>query len=400
MTGTLLRPPEFQPNGGSVGGPSDDLFPDAEGEAAVPAHTTGILPAQEIRALVRNREIQATAKIDEEQIQPASLDLRLGRVAYRIPASFLPGVGASVMGRIRDFAMHQIDLMEGAVLERGCVYIVQLMEFLSLRGGLSATANPKSSTGRLDIFTRLIADRATVFDQVPAGYKGHLYVEIAPRTFSVVVRMGTRLNQLRLQRGNPPTSDQAIRRLHKSVPLVDSEPGKEVIDRGLAVTVDLAGGAAALVGYHARRHTDLIDLAKVNHYDWRDFWEPVHTDRRRTVILNPGDFYILASKEAVTVPPDHAAEMRAYDTQVGEFRVHYAGFFDPGFGYADCAGAGSRAVLEIRSFEVPFVLSDGQLVGRLVYDRLTAVPDKLYGPDIGSSYQRQGLNLAKQFRRT
>lgn len=380
-----------------MGEENSNLFPsDAE---APPAHSTGILPAQDIRAMVRTHEIQAAADIGEEQIQPASLDLRLGGVAYRVRASFLPGAGATVMDRIGEFEMHRMDLNEGAVLERGCVYIAPLMEALSLRGRLSATANPKSSTGRLDIFTRLIADGSTVFDQVPTGYKGPLYVEIAPRTFSVVVRKGTRLNQLRLQRGNPPTSDQAIRRLHRATPLVDTEPGKEVIDRGLAVTVDLKGDRDGLVGFRARHHADLIDLAKVDHYDWHDFWEPIHTESRGTVILNPGDFYILASKEAVTVPPDHAAEMRAYDTQVGEFRVHYAGFFDPGFGYDGCEGKGSRAVLEIRSFEVPFVLRDGQLVGRLVYERLTAVPDKLYGPDIGSSYQRQGLRLAKQFKR-
>jgi dCTP deaminase len=264
---------------------------------------------------------------------------------------------------------------------------------------VSGTANPKSSIGRLDIFTRLITDGATVFDQVAPGYKGPLYAEISPRTFSVVVHQGSRLSQLRLRRGSPSVSDTAMRRLHRLVPLVDAEPGTEDIDQGVGVTVDLGGDESGLVGYRARRYADLVDLAKVDHYPPRDYWEPVHADTRGGVILNPGDFYILASKEAVTVPPDHAAEMTPYDTRVGEFRVHYAGFFDPGFGYAGAGGAGSRAVLEIRSFEVPFVLRDGQMVGRLVYERLTAEPDKLYGRDIGSSYQRQGLALAKQFKR-
>jgi dCTP deaminase len=362
-------------------------------------HRSGILASQDIRDLLRIREIDASREIEENQIQPASLDLRLGDVAFRVRASFLPGPGSTVMDRIREFGMHQINLADGAVLERGCVYIVPLMESLCLRGRMSALANPKSSVGRLDIFTRLITDGAGLFDHVASGYNGPLYVEIAPRTFSVVVRTGTRLNQLRLQLGNPSASDAALRRLHKSVPLVDTEPGKEDIGSGIAVTVDLAGPDGASVGYRARRHTDLIDLGKVDHYDPGDFWEPIRTEPDRTIILNPGDFYILASKEAVTVPPDHAAEMRAFDTQVGEFRVHYAGFFDPGFGYAGCDGAGSRAVLEIRSFEVPFVLRDGQLVCRLVYERLTGVPDKLYGSTIGSSYQRQGLALAKQFKR-
>lgn len=371
----------------------------------VVSRQSGLLPSQEIRdLLLRTREIVASCEIEEDQIQPASLDLRLGDVAFRVRASFLPGPGSTVMDRIHDFGMHQISLAEGAVLERGCVYIIPLMESLSLRGRMAGLANPKSSVGRLDIFTRLITDGAVLFDHVPFGYKGPLYVEVAPRTFSVVVRAGSRLNQLRLQRGHRSASDTSLRRLHKSVRLVDTAPGKEDIDGGIAVTVDLAGNPTTgivgeNVGYRARRHTDLIDLGKIDHYDPRDFWQPLHAEADGTIVLNPGDFYILASKEAVTVPPDHAAEMRPYDTQVGEFRVHYAGFFDPGFGYAACAGAGSRAVLEIRSFEVPFVLRDGQLVGRLVYERLTGIPDKLYGPTIGSSYQRQGLALAKQFKR-
>jgi dCTP deaminase len=361
--------------------------------------STGILPSQEIRAMMQCREIEAATPIGEDQIQPASLDLRLGPVAYRVRAGFLPGAGTTVLDRIDDFSMHQVDLSAGAVLEKGCVYIVPLMERVNLRSRVSGTANPKSSIGRLDIFTRLITDGATVFDQVAPGYKGPLYAEISPRTFSVVVHQGSRLSQLRLRRGSPSISDTAMRRLHRLVPLVDAEPGKEDIDQGVGVTVDLRGDETGLVGYRARRYADLVDLAKVDHYPPRDYWEPVHADARGSVILNPGDFYILASREAVTVPPDHAAEMTPYDTRVGEFRVHYAGFFDPGFGYAGAGGAGSRAVLEIRSFEVPFVLRDGQMVGRLVYERLTAEPDKLYGRDIGSSYQRQGLALAKQFKR-
>lgn len=377
------------------------LFDNGENGAAQPARATGILPAQEIRAMIRAHEITAAADIGEDQIQPASLDLRLGRVAYRVRASFLPGSGASVLERLRAFGMHEIDLADGAVLERGCVYIVPLMESVALKSRMSALANPKSSIGRLDVFTRLITNHSTVFDQVAAGYKGPLYAEISPRTFSVVARQGSRLNQLRLQRGSPPATDTAMRRLHRATPLVAAGDAMADIDQGVAVTVDLAGpGGAGPVGYRARRHTDLIDLALVDHYRSEDYWEPVGADDTATLILNPGDFYILASKEAVTVPPDHAAEMRPYDTRVGEFRVHYAGFFDPGFGYAGSGGAGSRAVLEIRSFEVPFALRDGQLVGRLVYERLAAVPDKLYGATIGSSYQRQGLMLAKQFKRT
>ncbi|MCU0838289.1 MAG: 2'-deoxycytidine 5'-triphosphate deaminase [Rhodospirillales bacterium] len=388
-------------------GEEPGLFGEAGEAAAAARHATGLVPSQEIRAMIRGREIIAAADIGEEQIQPASLDLRLGPVAYRVRASFLPGPTATVMERIDAFGMHRIDLTDGAVLERGCVYIVPLKESLALKFRVAAIANPKSSTGRLDVFTRLITDRAAVFDHVQAGYRGPLYVEISPRTFSVVVREGTSLNQLRIRRGSPAPSDAALRRLHEEHRLVAAAADGVAagaadvdIDEGIAVTVDLDGGAdEGPVGWRARRHTELIDLARIDHYPTGEFWEPVRPDGHGTLVLNPGDFYILASKEAVAVPPDHAAEMRPYDTRVGEFRVHYAGFFDPGFGYAAAGGAGSRAVLEIRSFEVPFALRDGQLVGRLVYERLTAVPDKLYGQGIGSSYQRQGLALAKQFRR-
>lgn len=366
--------------------------------SANPLHTTGLLPSQEIRALIGAREIRAVQEIHEDQIQPASLDLRLASEAWRVRSSFLPGPGASVEGRLAAFGMHRVDLKQPAVLEKGCVYVVPLVESLALRSRTSGIANPKSSIGRLDVFTRLITDNSAVFDQVAPGYKGPMFAEISPRTFSIVVREGTSVSQLRLRRGSPPVSDTAIRRLHETVRLVDAGRGQADIDEGIAVTVDLRAKDGRPVGWRARRHADLIDLGRIDHYDPHEFWEPVHPDGRGAVVLNPGDFYILASKEAVTVPPDHAAEMRPYDTRVGEFRVHYAGFFDPGFGF-ERAGEGSRAVLEIRSFEVPFALRDGQLVGRLVYERLTAQPDKLYGAGIGSSYQRQGLQLAKQFRR-
>ncbi len=364
------------------------------------ARNSGLLPSQEIRALVTAGAIAGVEPIGEDQIQPASLDLRLDAVAHRVRASFLPGSGATVLQRIDEFGMHRFELGSGAVLEKGCVYIVPLMESLNLKGRLSGFANPKSSTGRLDVFTRLIADHGAVFDQVPAGYRGPLYAEISPRTFSIVVRRGSRLSQLRLRRGSAETGDSMLKRLQREVRVVDAAEGAADIDQGIAVTVDLSNGiGGGIVGWRARHHTGLIDLNLIDHYEVRDFWEPVRADTDGAVVLNPGDFYILASKEAVTVPPDHAAEMRAYDTRVGEFRVHYAGFFDPGFGFAATGGTGSRAVLEIRSFEVPFVLRDGQLVGRLVYERMTETPDKLYGTPIGSSYQRQSLALAKQFRR-
>ncbi len=371
--------------------------PVGESEAARRRH--GILPSQGIRALIGDRCVIAESPIGEDQVQPASLDLRLGRIAYRVRASFLPGEGVAVRDRIATLAMHQFDLSAGAVLEKGCVYIVPLMESTCLGRRLVGMANPKSSAGRLDIFTRLITDGAAEFDSVREGYKGPLYAEVSPRAFSVVVRAGDRLCQLRIRRGSPTASDSATRRLHEEVRLVDGAEAGADIARGIAFSVDLRGsGERALIGYRAKQHTDLIDISRIGHYDPLDFWEPIHAGREAFVLLNPGDFYILASREAVTVPPDHAAEMTPYDTRVGEFRVHYAGFFDPGFGFAGSGGAGSRGVLEVRSHEVPFVLEHGQVVGRLVYERLTEVPDKIYGTTIGSSYQRQGLRLAKQFR--
>ena len=339
------------------------------------------------------------------QLQPASIDLRLSERAYRVRASFLPGAASTVGDKIDAYQMHAVDLSQGAVLERGCVYIVPLMERLNLPARLTGMANPKSSTGRLDIFTRLITDYATAFDRVEAGYAGPLYAEIAPRTFSVLARKGDRLSQLRLRRGSRQYSDNETRRLHDRIPLAATGDGDEItIAGGVVLSIDLQGAdKSGLIGYRARHHTPLIDLSQANHYDAAEFWEPIHRGggeaMHDSLILNPDDFYILASREAVTIPPDHAAEMVPYDTLVGEFRVHYAGFFDPGFGYAGAGGAGTRAVLEVRSHDVPFLLEHGQTIGRLVYEPMTTKPDQVYGLAIGSNYQRQTLALAKQFKR-
>jgi dCTP deaminase len=362
-------------------------------------HSTGILPSQEIEYLIRaSKEIVALEAIEGEQIQPASLDLRLGSVAYRVRASFLPGRNARVQDRLADLEMHKMDISEGAVLERGCVYIVPLLEALALKKRTSAMGNPKSSTGRLDVFTRLITDYGTEFDRVREGYNGPLYAEVSPRTFSVLVRKGSRLNQIRIRRGNPPTGDDTLRRLQEEHQLVDSITAEE-IRNGVPVSMDLVGErSGGVIGYKAKGHTGLIDVDRVRHYDVHDFWEPVLAPRKGGLVLDPADFYILASRESVKVPPILAAEMVAYDALVGEFRVHYAGFFDPGFGDPKAGGQGSRAVLEVRSFELPFVIEHGQVVGRLVYERLTAPPAKLYGAGLKSSYQRQGIALSKHFK--
>lgn len=356
----------------------------------------GILPAQHLRALAATGALRADPAIREDQIQPASLDLRLGRRAWRVRASFLPGPTGTVADGIDRHAMHEINLTAGAVLERGCVYVAELAERVSLGPTVAGFANPKSSTGRLDVFARLIADRTAEFDRLPAGYAGALHVELAPRTFSILVRSDARLVQLRLREGRPRISDGALRALHERDALVDSDV---TIDDGLVFTVDALGRRPGdVVGYRARPHAGLVDVDRTAHYPREDFWEPVMARPGRGIVLNPDDFYILASKETVSVPPDHAAEMLPYDARVGEFRVHYAGFFDPGFGHGSADGGGSRAVLEVRAREVPFVVEDGQAVGRLVYEPLLEKPDKLYGRAIGSTYQAQGLRLGKQFR--
>jgi dCTP deaminase len=361
--------------------------------------STGTLPSQRIRAAVHDKTIAALEEIAEDQIQPASLDLRLGPVAYRVRASFLPGAGRDMEARLAQFNMHEIDLSPGAVLEQGCVYIVPLMEHVRLGYRTSGIASPKSSAGRLNLFTRVITDGGTEFDVVRSGYKGRLYAEISPRGFSILVRKGTRLVQLRIRSGNPRTSAKALRELRETRNVV-SVTADDSVARGYAITVDLRGkGPGSVIGYRAKRHTDVIDYDRVAHYDPADFWEPIPAAKDDGLILDPQDFYILASENTIAVPPEYAAEMAAYDTLYGEFRVHYAGFFDPGFGHEEEGGGGTRAVLEVRSHEVPFQVEHGQVVGRLVYERLTSRPDKLYGRTIGSSYQRQGLALAKQFRR-
>ena len=356
---------------------------------------TGVLPSQTIRAMIGSGAIRAAVAPDPAQVQPASLDLRLGPRAYRVRASFLAGEGRSVAARLPDFAMHDIDLGQGAVLEKGCVYLVPLMESLDLPPDIQAVANAKSSTGRLDLLTRTITDGGTEFDRVPAGYAGPLWAEICPRSFSVLVRPGMRLNQIRFRQGEARLSDADLARLHAASPLVD---GPAHIENGLAFSVDLATrGAGGRLGYRAKPHSGVIDLDRLGHYAPQDFWEDLRGDESR-IILDPGAFYILVSREAVSIPPDHAAEMAPYLAMVGEFRVHYAGFFDPGFGHAGAGGTGSRGVLEVRCHEAPFALEHGQVVGRLVYERMADVPDRLYGAGLASNYQGQGLKLSKHFR--
>ncbi|BAQ16304.1 2'-deoxycytidine 5'-triphosphate deaminase [Methyloceanibacter caenitepidi] len=385
--------------------PSGEAAPTGAADGASRALSrTGVLPSQALRALIAAGEVGGSTPIEEAQIQPASLDLRLGEVAYRIRASFLPGTKATVRDKLEGLTFHEIDLTKGAVLEAGCVYLVPLQEHLALRPTIAAFANPKSSTGRLDVFTRLIADYQESFDYVGEGYRGPLFAEICPRTFSVKVRTGTRLNQIRFRRRVSQQADEApgrigdkhLRAIHSDVGLVE---GEAAIRDGLNLRISLApvepGG---IVGYRARRYAGVIDMDNVGGYDVGQYWEAVYLGSDQRLVLDPQEFYILASKESVSVPPEYVAEMAPFDPMIGEYRVHYAGFFDPGFGYAAGKVPGAKAVLEVRSLDIPFIVEDGQIVGRLVYDRLTEIPETLYGQGIGSHYQAQGLKLSKHFR--
>lgn len=366
-------------------------------------HSNGVLSSQSIHELIRTGHILPEEPIAEEQIQPASIDLRLGSVAYRVQASFLPGPSSTVMKKMQTLLMNEIDLTRPVVLEKGCVYIIPLMERLNLPGGISAKANPRSTAGRLDLFTRLITDYGVEFERVAKGYKGSLYAEVVPRTFSIIVHEGTKLNQLRFMRGNPPTSDAKLMEVHKEEILVyvdEDRPSKPSINRGLQISVNLHGNDHLdIIGYKAKKNTPAIDFEKIDYYDPLEFWDLVLSPKMNGIILNPGDFYILGSKEKIRIPSTFAAEMIPFDPSLGEFRIHYAGFFDPGFGYGRNDIKGTPAVLEVRAHEVPFLIEDGQKVGRLIYIRLLEPPDKVYGTEIGSAYQRQILALSKQFKK-
>ncbi len=352
----------------------------------------GVLSAEMIAGLMQSGEI---AGADISRLQPASLDLTFGLRAWRVRASFLPSMERTVAARLQDgLAMQAMDLSADAVFERGCVYLVELNERLALGDELIGAANPKSSTGRIDVFVRLVTDYGAAFDEIPAGYIGPLYAEISPRSFSIMARADSSLNQLRLKQGTFRLDDEQLALLHSETRLVDHDAR---IDGGLGLSVSLSGDDQ-LIGWRARRHSALIDVDKIGVLDPHDFFEPIGPQKYGFIILDPDEFYILASKEALVIPPDYAAEMTPISPGLGEFRVHYAGFFDPGFGWSKDGGSnGSRAVLEVRSHDAPFVLEDGQLVAKLVYERMAARPEKLYGAGIQSNYQGQGLKLSKHF---
>ena len=355
---------------------------------------TGVLPSQFLRRMIIQKKILASNPIEDDQVQPSSIDLRLGSNAWRLQASFLPGEENTVKDQLKNMKMHKIDLSKGYIFEKNCVYLVRLQEALFLDEEIEAVSNTKSSIGRLDLLTRIITDYGTEFDRIPKAYKGPLYAEINPRSFSVLVQTGIRLNQIRFRRGKVTLSDDELRGVNNTIGFIEN---RSIIDGGVSFSVDLKGDGRNLVGYKAKAHTPLINLSKENYYPISDFWDPIYAGKGK-LILDPGAFYILVSKEQVTIPPDYAAEMAPYLAVIGEFRVHYAGFFDPGFGYKTNGGEGARGVLEVRCYEAPFALKDGQNIGRLIYERMIESPDILYGLELNSNYQGQQLKLSKHFR--
>jgi dCTP deaminase len=372
--------------------------------------TTGILSSQEIHELIHNQKIRSFAAIEPGQVQPASIDLRLGNVAYRVQASFLPSRTSRVKEKINDLKLAEIDLTKPTLLERGAVFVIPVLEQLALPFDVGGVANPKSTTGRLDIFTRLVTEggpdfeaHELQFEQVPKGYKGELYVQVVSRTFPIILQAGAKLNQLRFVRGKPPAAtDNALGRVEEGLMYYENgnAPAKVVLDQGLLMSIDLAGsGESSVVAYRAKRNAPAVDLSKSGAHDAAQFWDAIVAPQSKRLVLDPSDFYILASRERISIPSNWAAEMTQFDPSIGEFSVHYAGFFDPGFGYGSAGEIkGTKAVLEVRAHEVPILLEDAQVVGRLMYHKMASVPEKLYGQAIGSSYQQQGLALSKQFK--
>ena len=363
----------------------------------------GILPTRWIREAANDDVIFTEQyKIPDSNFQPASLDVRLGDQAYRLRCSFLPDA-STVLDKLPELAMETIDLRDGAILERNRPYLIPLIEQLRLPEGIRAKTNPKSSTGRLDIFTRVITDRSHRFDEISEGYNGQLFLEVVSRSFTIKVQTRLSLNQLRLIKGDPAANKGELLQAHREEPILLSEDEQlnrlltPADDNTVALSANLAGDRSG-VGYRAKKNSSLLDLSRESYYDPSDYWEPVYADRIRRLILEPEEFYLLTSAENVRVRPEYAAEMTAYDPSSGELRTHYAGFFDPGFGFGETGNLkGVQPVLEVRAHDVPFMIEHGQKVCTLTFEKMLEAPEKLYGAEIGSSYQGQGLILSKHF---
>ncbi len=358
----------------------------------------GTLPDEGIAALIEAEAIASGSGIDGTQVQPASLDLSLGEAAWWMPGSVLPLPGEPVEALLERFARCRLDLSRPEVFVRGQVYVVRLDERLALPEGLAAYANGKSSIGRIDVQTRVLTDENPRYDKVPPGYRGPLYLEVIPKSFDIRVRAKDRLNQAIFYRDRRRLGAAALAEVHGRCPLVRA-PGEGLAgfrrNSGLLLTLDLE---QPVVGWVAKRSLEPIDLAQVHFHDPSEYFDPIPKPRRGALFLSREAFYIFSTHERVVVPPELAAEMLPYDTSAGEFRAHYAGFFDPGFGWG-AAGelGGTPAVLEVRPYEDDLLVRHRQPVCKMAFEQLTAAPRQLYGQGQSHYAEQRGPRLSKYF---
>ncbi len=368
---------------------------------------SGYLPCQLIEQAHHQGMIHSQEPIESSQIQPVSLDLRLGPKAYRIQCSFLPE-NEPVETKLKEICLYDFDITDGGILEKNAIYLIPLMEELALPSSLYGLANPKSSTGRLDMFTRVIVDKGHRFDEIPRGYRGKLYLEVISRSFPVKVHAGLSLNQLRLTYAQSPTlGKQGLELKYKNHPILFDRNGFVIpfdqikVESGIYISLDISGDQLeSIIAYKAKTNSTVIDLSKIRHYKADEFWEPIYRNKKNRLILEPESFYIMMSKERVCIWPDWLAEMIAYEPNSGELRTHYAGFFDSGFGWNgtdELMNQGTRAVMEVRPHDVPFMVEDGQTFCRLKFEKVVERPEKVYGLALNSNYHSQGLALSKYF---
>ena len=349
--------------------------------------------------------ITADTALCDDQIQMASIDLSLKGPVYGMRASGLPRRGETVRSRIDASAKtgYTFNLTgEDKLLSRRQTYIIPLNEGLKLPPGFAARFSPKSSTGRVDVLARILADGIPHFDSVPAeGYRGPLYLEVTPLSCDILLRSGQSLMQMRLRQGDSLVSANDLVTLQAEKGIVWGKDGKPIApeklslaEHGLYMHVDLDRD---IVGFMARDPILAeLSFAKSDFYDPYDFWEPITRPKGGSIVLNPGRFYLLATKERVKVPSNICGDIAAYDASTGEFRTHYAGFFDPGFGGSKPEERGTVGVMEVRGREIPFELQDNQPVCRMDFQWLDEVPNRLYGA--GNNYTGEQPSLGKFFR--
>ncbi len=350
----------------------------------------GALVYQDYLKLIKKNYI-INETIDQNQIQPASLDLSLSEECYEIKHSFLSHK-TTVRRKLKDLIIKKINLNKEFIFKKDKTYIVKLNESLNLKNNIFGHCNPKSSTGRLDIFCRTIVDFAEEYEKIPNNYQGEIFLEITSRSFDVAFKKGNCLNQLRLIMGNQYyLSDEQLKKIKTKLKITNFKKNTLKINNGVKISVDLSNSKT--IAYVAKNNTPVLKFSKIKSHKINDFWKAIK-NIDNSLLIEKNKFYILKSKEKVIIPDNLAGEMIPYDTGIGDFRAHYAGFFDPGFGMPN----GTYAVLEVKTNEIPFLLEDGQTIARIKYEKLNKNSNIVYGKDIKSNYQNQGLKLSKHFK--